>query len=147
MQVHHNGGLGRKFFLFITVQRTAHKVAEASVVAALDGELVAVAVVDLFNAARRRAQHPQRQVGLFCRLLPQQCRESGGGPGHFDFLWPGKADDAQPAEGRVQAQFPVRDLLLEKGVVVLCGGKVSGIVDGRKTTKDAVGLMMTKIGG
>ena len=31
--------------------------------------------------------------------------------------------------------------------IVLCGGKVSGIVDGRKTTKDAVGLMMTKIGG
>ena len=32
-------------------------------------------------------------------------------------------------------------------ILVLCGGKVSGIVDGRKTTKDAVGLMMTKIGG
>ena len=32
-------------------------------------------------------------------------------------------------------------------ILVLCGGKVSGIVDGHKTTKDAVGLMMTKIGG
>ena len=41
------------------------------------------------------------------------------------------------------------DVLLElcDRILVLCGGKVSGIVDGRKTTKDAVGLMMTKIGG
>ena len=54
----------------------------------------------------------------------------GRRPGHFDLLWPGKADDAQPAEGRVQAQFPVRDLLLEKGVVVLCGGKVEHRVVG-----------------
>ena len=40
------------------------------------------------------------------------------------------------------------DVLLElcDRILVLCGGKVSGIVDGRKTTKDAVGLMMTKIG-
>ena len=41
------------------------------------------------------------------------------------------------------------DVLLElcDRILVLCGGKISGIVDGRKTTKDAVGLMMTKIGG
>ena len=41
------------------------------------------------------------------------------------------------------------DVLLElcDRILVLCGGKVSGIVDGRKTTKDAVGLMMKKIGG
>ena len=41
------------------------------------------------------------------------------------------------------------DVLLElcDRIVVLCGGKVNGILDGRKTTKDAVGLMMTKIGG
>ena len=41
-----------------------------------------------------------------------------------------KADNAQPAEGRVQAQFPVGDLLLEKGVVVLRSGKVQHRVPG-----------------
>ena len=41
------------------------------------------------------------------------------------------------------------DVLLElcDRILVLCGGKVSGIVDGRNTTKEEVGLMMTKIGG
>ncbi len=41
------------------------------------------------------------------------------------------------------------DVLLElcDRILVLCGGKVSGIVDGRNTTKEQVGLMMTKIGG
>lgn len=41
------------------------------------------------------------------------------------------------------------DVLLElcDRILVLCGGKVSGIVDGRTATKDQVGLMMTKIGG
>ena len=29
-------------------------------------------------------------------------------------------------------------------ILVLCGGEVSGIVDGRKTTKEEVGLMMVK---
>ena len=29
-------------------------------------------------------------------------------------------------------------------IVVLCGGEVSGIVDARETTKEQVGLMMTK---
>ena len=32
-------------------------------------------------------------------------------------------------------------------VLVLCGGKVSGIVDGRKTDKRELGAMMTKLGG
>ena len=41
------------------------------------------------------------------------------------------------------------DVLLElcDRILVLCGGKVSGIVDGRSVTKEEVGLMMTKIGG
>ena len=38
------------------------------------------------------------------------------------------------------------DVLLElcDRILVLCGGQVSGIVDGRKTTKEEVGLLMTK---
>ena len=32
-------------------------------------------------------------------------------------------------------------------ILVLCGGKVSGIVDARTTTKEEVGLLMTKLGG
>ena len=41
------------------------------------------------------------------------------------------------------------DVLLElcDRILVLCGGKVSGIVEGRKTDKRQVGLMMTKLGG
>ncbi|MBQ0059279.1 MAG: ABC transporter ATP-binding protein [Lachnospiraceae bacterium] len=41
------------------------------------------------------------------------------------------------------------DVLLELAdrLVVLCGGKVSGVVDARTTTKEEVGLMMTKLGG
>ena len=41
------------------------------------------------------------------------------------------------------------DVLLElcDRILVLCGGKVSGIVDGRSITKEEVGLMMTKVGG
>ena len=41
------------------------------------------------------------------------------------------------------------DVLLElcDRILVLCGGKVSGIVDGRTATKDQVGMMMTKLGG
>ncbi|MBR7038720.1 MAG: ATP-binding cassette domain-containing protein, partial [Oscillospiraceae bacterium] len=41
------------------------------------------------------------------------------------------------------------DVLLELSdrILVLCGGKVSGIVDGRKTSKREVGLMMTRLGG
>ncbi len=41
------------------------------------------------------------------------------------------------------------DVLLElcDRILVLCGGKVSGIVDARKTTKDQIGLMMTSVGG
>ncbi|MCR5732288.1 MAG: ABC transporter ATP-binding protein [Sphaerochaetaceae bacterium] len=41
------------------------------------------------------------------------------------------------------------DVLLELSdrILVLCGGKVSGIVDARTTTKEEVGFMMTSIGG
>lgn len=41
------------------------------------------------------------------------------------------------------------DVLLElcDRILVLCAGKVSGIVDGRTATKEQVGLMMTKTGG
>ena len=41
------------------------------------------------------------------------------------------------------------DVLLElcDKILVLCGGKVSGIVDARKATKEEVGLLMTKLGG
>ena len=41
------------------------------------------------------------------------------------------------------------DVLLElcDRILVLCGGKVSGIVDGRKTDKQQVGMMMTRVGG
>ena len=41
------------------------------------------------------------------------------------------------------------DVLLElcDRIVVLCDGKVSGIVDGRTADKNEVGLMMTKVGG
>ncbi len=41
------------------------------------------------------------------------------------------------------------DVLLELSdrILVLCGGKVSGIVDGRGATKREVGMMMTRLGG
>ena len=41
------------------------------------------------------------------------------------------------------------DVLVElcDRILVLCGGRVSGIVDGRTTNKREVGLMMTRLGG
>ncbi len=41
------------------------------------------------------------------------------------------------------------DVLLElcDRILVLCGGKVSGIVDGRTADKNSVGMMMTSLGG
>jgi simple sugar transport system ATP-binding protein len=41
------------------------------------------------------------------------------------------------------------DVLLELSdrILVLCGGKVSGIVDGRTADKNGVGLLMTQLGG
>lgn len=41
------------------------------------------------------------------------------------------------------------DVLLElcDRILVLCGGKVSGIVDARTTTKEQIGLLMTSVGG
>ncbi len=41
------------------------------------------------------------------------------------------------------------DVLLElcDRILVLCGGKVSGIVEGKKAEKNEIGLMMTRVGG
>ena len=41
------------------------------------------------------------------------------------------------------------DVLLElcDRILVLCGGRVSGIVDGREATKEQIGLLMTRLGG
>ena len=41
------------------------------------------------------------------------------------------------------------DVLLElcDRILVLCGGKVSGIVDGKDAEKNTIGLMMTRVGG
>ena len=41
------------------------------------------------------------------------------------------------------------DVLLELSdrILVLCGGEVSGIVEGKNADKNEVGMMMTKIGG
>ena len=41
------------------------------------------------------------------------------------------------------------DVLMElcDRILVLCGGKVSGIVDGRKADKQKIGMMMTRVGG
>ena len=41
------------------------------------------------------------------------------------------------------------DVLVElcDRILVLCGGKVSGIVDGRRTNKREIGAMMTTVGG
>lgn len=41
------------------------------------------------------------------------------------------------------------DVLLElcDRILVLCGGKVSGIVDARSTSKEEIGLLMTRVGG
>ena len=41
------------------------------------------------------------------------------------------------------------DVLLElcDKILVLCNGKVSGLVDARTTTKEEVGMLMTRLGG
>ncbi len=41
------------------------------------------------------------------------------------------------------------DVLLELSdrILVLCGGQVSGIVEGKKADKNTIGMMMTKVGG
>lgn len=41
------------------------------------------------------------------------------------------------------------DVLLELSdrILVLCGGKVSGIIDGRTADKNEVGMLMTRVGG
>jgi ABC-type uncharacterized transport system ATPase subunit len=41
------------------------------------------------------------------------------------------------------------DVLLElcDRILVLCGGRVSGVVDARTTTKEEIGLLMTRVGG
>ena len=82
-----------------------------------------------FDVAGGGAKHPEGQVRLLRGLTAQEGREPGGGPGHLDLLRAGEAHDAEPAEGRVEAQPAVGDLLLEEGVVVLGGGEVEdGVV-------------------
>ena len=41
------------------------------------------------------------------------------------------------------------DVLMElcDRILVLCAGKVSGIVEGRKADKQKIGMMMTRVGG
>ena len=39
----------------------------------------------------------------------------------------------------------IGSLELADRILVLCGGKVNGILDGRKTTKEEVGLRMTNL--
>ena len=41
------------------------------------------------------------------------------------------------------------DVLLElcDRILVLCGGKVSGVVDARSAAKEQIGLLMTRLGG
>jgi simple sugar transport system ATP-binding protein len=41
------------------------------------------------------------------------------------------------------------DVLLElcDRILVLCGGKVSGVLDARTATKEEIGLLMTSVGG
>ncbi len=41
------------------------------------------------------------------------------------------------------------DVLLQlcDRIVVMCSGKVTGVLDARKTTKEEIGLLMTKTGG
>ena len=41
----------------------------------------------------------------------------------------------------------IGSLELADRILVLCGGKVSGIVPGRGATKRDVGMMMTQLGG
>ena len=42
----------------------------------------------------------------------------------------------------------IAQAFLEEGAtVVLCGGRVSGILDGRTADKNEVGMMMTELGG
>ena len=57
----------------------------------------------------------------------------------------------QPKEKGVAVIYVGEDmdvtLELADRILILCGGKVSGIVDGRKTDKYEVGLMMTSLGG
>ncbi len=38
-------------------------------------------------------------------------------------------------------------LALSDRIMVMCGGKISGIVDARSTTKEQIGLLMTTVGG
>ena len=70
VQVYHDRCLRRQFFFFIQCQRAAHKVAETAVVAALDGKLIAVGVVDPRFAVSALFLYAQGQIRLLGRLLP-----------------------------------------------------------------------------
>src|SRR5699024_8925144 len=137
VHIHGHAGPGGQFFLLVQAQHLPQQGAEALVVAALDGELIAVDLVDLQDAAGGGPQHPQGDVGLPGGLLCQQGGKAGGGGGGLLLLFARKADDAQAAKGRVQPQLAVLDRLGEKGVVVLGGRQaqdgvvgVGGLDDG-----------------
>ena len=67
----------------------------------------------------------------------------------------GQEDLAEPAQTLGKMGIRDRyvgedlDVLLElcDRILVLCGGRVSGIVDGRTATKHGVGMLMTHLGG
>ena len=124
MQIDHNGGLTGQFFLLVEGQRFPDEVPETAVVAALDGEFIAVGIVDLFNAAGVGPSTRRGRSGCLAACRPSRAAKRRK-PGHLALLWPGKAHNAEPpAEGRIKPQLPVGDLLLEERVVVLRGGKV-----------------------
>ena len=62
--------------------------------------------------------------------------------------WSRMYKKAQEVLDRMKIQLDL-DVLVElcDRVLVLCGGKVSGVVDGRTATKEELGLYMTRVGG
>ena len=63
-------------------------------------------------------------VGVFTRRDPKTVKTLTGAPVYL-------ADDALSMTDKID-------------VMIICGGKVTGIVDGRTVTKEEVGLLMTK---
>ena len=61
-------------------------------------------------------------------------------------LYPQMLDDAEPTEREIGLRLGHR-VLEVCDELWLCGGRVSGLIDGRGATKRKVGLMMTKLGG
>ena len=57
-----------------------------------------------------------------------------------------RADDLYEEQGIISRRAAVY-LIIFALIVVLCGGKVSGVVDARTTNKRDVGVLMTRVGG